>query len=71
MIKWAFVFLVVAVATGLLGFTSIAGAPFLIAKLLFFVAFAAFYLLMALGVSVLRKPAARASNRLRETPIAS
>jgi len=70
-IKLALVFLAVAVAGGLLGFTNIAGGPFLIAKLLFFVAFAAFYLLIALGVSVLKKPAGRAPNRLRETSIAS
>jgi uncharacterized membrane protein YtjA (UPF0391 family) len=37
MLKWALIFLVVALATGMLGFTGIAGAAIGIAKILFYV----------------------------------
>ncbi len=37
MLRWALIFLVVALGAGLLGFTSIAGAAIGIAKLLFYI----------------------------------
>lgn len=37
MLRWALIFLVVALVLGLLGFTSIAGAAIGIAKLLFYI----------------------------------
>ncbi len=37
MLRWALIFLVVALVAGVLGFTSIAGASIDIAKILFFV----------------------------------
>lgn len=37
MLRWALIFLVVALLAGVLGFTSIAGAAIGIAKLLFYV----------------------------------
>ena len=42
MLKWAFIFLAIAIIAGALGFTGIAGAAPGIAKLLFFVALAVF-----------------------------
>ncbi len=37
MLRWAFIFLVLALVAGLLGFTGIAGDSMYIAKILFFV----------------------------------
>ncbi len=37
MLRWALIFLVVALVAGVLGFTSIAGAAIGIAKLLFYI----------------------------------
>jgi uncharacterized membrane protein YtjA (UPF0391 family) len=37
MLRWALIFLVVALLAGVLGFTTIAGASIAIAKLLFYV----------------------------------
>jgi uncharacterized membrane protein YtjA (UPF0391 family) len=37
MLRWALIFLVVALVAGLLGFTTIVGASIAIAKLLFYV----------------------------------
>jgi uncharacterized membrane protein YtjA (UPF0391 family) len=55
MVKWAFIFLVVGLVAGLLGFTGIAGAFIGIAKILFFIAIAIFALMLILGYTVFRK----------------
>lgn len=49
MLKWSFIFLIVALIAGLLGFTSIAGASIAIAKVLFFVFIAIFILMLIFG----------------------
>lgn len=45
MLKWAFIFLAIAIIAGGLGFTGIAGAAAGIAKILFFVALVVFLII--------------------------
>lgn len=54
MLKLALFFLIVALLAGLFGFTEIAGASMMIAKIIFFIALAIFVLflvLVALGIN--------------------
>ena len=55
MIKWAFIILVVGLIAGALGFGGVAGAAIGIAKLLFFIAIAAFLIMFVLGYTVSKK----------------
>lgn len=55
MIKWAFIFLILGLVTGLLGFTGIGGTFVGIAKFLFFLALALFAILLVLGLIAGRK----------------
>jgi uncharacterized membrane protein YtjA (UPF0391 family) len=54
MLRWAFLFLIIGILAGLLGFTTIAGASFAIAKLLFFIFIAIFVILLVAGLTVAR-----------------
>ena len=54
MLRWAFIFLVIGLIAGLLGFTGIAGASIGIAKFLFFLFVALFVLFVILGMTVYR-----------------
>jgi uncharacterized membrane protein YtjA (UPF0391 family) len=49
-LKWAFIFLVIGLVLGALGFGGIGGAFVGLAKLLFFVALAVFLILLVLGL---------------------
>jgi uncharacterized membrane protein YtjA (UPF0391 family) len=51
MLKWALIFLVVGIIAAVLGFTSIAGASFFVAKLLFFVCVVGFLIFVGLAVA--------------------
>jgi uncharacterized membrane protein YtjA (UPF0391 family) len=55
MLKWAFIFLVIGLIAGVLGFTSIAGASIAIAKFIFFIFIAIFVVLLILGLTVYRE----------------
>jgi uncharacterized membrane protein YtjA (UPF0391 family) len=55
MLKWAFIFLVIGLVAGLLGFTGIAGASIGIAKLLFFIFLVIFLIFLVLGLTVARR----------------
>ena len=55
MLYWALVFLVVGLVAALLGFTSIAGASFAIAKFIAVLALIAFVVFLVLGITVARK----------------
>jgi uncharacterized membrane protein YtjA (UPF0391 family) len=55
MIRWAVIFLIIALVAGFLGFTGIAGASVGIAKILFFVAIALFVIMLAIGYTVFKK----------------
>lgn len=55
MLKWAFVFLVIGLIAGLLGFTGVAGASIYIAKVLFFIFLVIFLVLLVLGLTAARR----------------
>jgi uncharacterized membrane protein YtjA (UPF0391 family) len=55
MLKWALIFLVLGIVAGLFGFTTIAGASYFVAKVLFFVCVVGFLIFVALGFTVARK----------------
>ena len=55
MLRWALIFLVIALIAGLLGFTSVAGASIAIAKTLFFIFIVIFLVLLLAGLFVGRK----------------
>ena len=59
MLKWAFLFLVLGLIAGALGFTTVAGASIAIAKFLFFVFIFVFLVLLALGLTAARELAGR------------
>ena len=50
MLKWAFIFLVIGLVLGVLGFGGIGGAFIGLAKILFFVALAVFLILLGLAL---------------------
>lgn len=52
MLQWALVFLVVAIAAGIFGFTGVEGTATYIAKILFFV----FLVLFVIGLVTGRRP---------------
>ena len=54
MLRWAFLFLVIGLIAGLLGFGGIAGASFAIAKILFYIFIAIFLVLLIAGLTVAR-----------------
>ena len=53
MLKWALIFLVIALIAEALGFTSIAGASYEIAKVLFFLFLVIFFVLLILSFTVI------------------
>lgn len=55
MLRWAIAFLLIGILAALLGFTTIAGASFAIAKIFAFLFLAVFLVLLILGLSVTRK----------------
>jgi len=55
MLRWALIFLLIGLVAGLLGFTSLAGASFAIAKILFFVFMLIFLVLLIAGLTVARR----------------
>lgn len=55
MLRWAFIFLVIGLIAGLLGFTSIAGASVAIAKTLFFIFMVIFLVLLVAGLAAGRR----------------
>ncbi len=50
MLRWSFIFLVIGLIAGLLGFTGVAGTAVGIAKILFFIFLALFTVFLLLGV---------------------
>jgi len=55
MLRWAFIFLVIGLIAGLLGFTGVAGASVAIAKTLFFVFLVIFAVLLIAGLAAGRR----------------
>jgi uncharacterized membrane protein YtjA (UPF0391 family) len=52
MLKWAIIFLVVAIVLGVLGFGGLAGAFVTLAKILFWIALVIFVALLILGFTI-------------------
>ncbi len=50
MLRWAVIFLVIALVAALLGFTNIAGGALAIAQVLFFIFIAIFVILLIMGL---------------------
>lgn len=57
MLYWAAVFFVIALVAALLGFTSVAGAAYSIAKILFFIFLVLFVVMLVMGLARGRGPA--------------
>lgn len=55
MLKWAFLFLIVGIVLGVLGFGGVGGMFVGIAKILFFIALAVFLILLVLGLLAARR----------------
>ena len=55
MLRWALIFLLIGLVAGLLGFTSLAGASFAIAKIIFFVFIVLFLVFLVAGLTVARR----------------
>jgi uncharacterized membrane protein YtjA (UPF0391 family) len=55
MVKWAFIFLVIALIAALFGFTGIAAAAAGIAKFLFFLFLIVFLIFLIIGISIGKK----------------
>jgi uncharacterized membrane protein YtjA (UPF0391 family) len=55
MLRWAVIFLVIALIAALLGFTTIAGASIAIAKTLFYIFLIVFLVLLVMGVMAGRR----------------
>ena len=53
MLRWGFIFLIIAIVAGLLGFTGVAGAASMAAKIVFGVALVVFLLALIIGKAVL------------------
>lgn len=52
MLKWSFLFLVIAIVAGMLGFTGVASTSVGIAKVLFFISITLFVVLLVAGASI-------------------
>ena len=55
MLKWSFVFLVIAIIAGILGFTGIEEGAASIAKILFFIFITVWIIILALGLTIFKK----------------
>jgi uncharacterized membrane protein YtjA (UPF0391 family) len=55
MLRLAFLFLILGLIAGVLGFTGIAGASFAIAKFLFFIFLLIFVVLLIVGLTIARR----------------
>jgi len=54
MLRWALIFLIVGLISGLLGFTGVAGTSIGIAKVLFFIFLVMFIVTLILGLTIFR-----------------
>jgi len=55
MLRWSFIFLIVAIVAAVFGFTDIASGAAAIAKILFFIFIAVWLLMVVLGVTLFKK----------------
>lgn len=55
MLRWSFLFLIIAIIAAILGFTGIAAGAASIAKILFFIFLAVWVVMLVLGVTIFKK----------------
>jgi uncharacterized membrane protein YtjA (UPF0391 family) len=55
MLKWSFIFLIVAIIAGIFGFTNIEAGAADIAKILFFVFISIWVIVLVLGLTIFKK----------------
>ena len=55
MLRWSFIFLIVAIVAAIFGFTDIASGAAAIAKVLFFIFLVVWLLMIILGVTIFKK----------------
>lgn len=55
MLRWSFIFLIVAIVAAIFGFTGIAQGAAAIAKVLFFIFIAIWLVMIVLGVTLFKK----------------
>jgi uncharacterized membrane protein YtjA (UPF0391 family) len=55
MLRWSFIFLVIAIVAGIFGFTGISQGAESIAKVLFFIFLAVWIIVLVLGITVFKK----------------
>jgi uncharacterized membrane protein YtjA (UPF0391 family) len=56
MLRWSFLFLVIAIIAGVLGFTGVAAGAASIAKILFFIFLGFWILMLILGITIFMMP---------------
>ena len=54
MLRWSFIFLVIAIIAGIFGFTGIAAGAAAIAKTLFFIFLAVWLVVLLLGITIFK-----------------
>ncbi len=54
MLRWSFLFLVIAIIAGILGFTGIAEGAAAIAKILFFIFISVWLIVLILGITIFK-----------------
>jgi uncharacterized membrane protein YtjA (UPF0391 family) len=54
MLKWSFVFLIIAIIAGVLGFTNVEAAAAGIAKILFFIFISIWLIVLILGLTIFK-----------------
>ena len=55
MLKWSFIFLIVAIIAGIFGFTNIEAGAADIAKILFFIFISIWLIVLVLGLTIFKK----------------
>ncbi len=55
MLKWSFIFLIIAIVAGIFGFTNIEAGAASIAKILFFIFISIWVVVLILGLTIFKK----------------
>lgn len=55
MLKWSFIFLVIAIVAGIFGFTGVEEGAASIAKILFFIFLSVWIIILVLGLTIFKK----------------
>jgi uncharacterized membrane protein YtjA (UPF0391 family) len=55
MLKWSFIFLLIAIIAGIFGFTGVAEGAASIAQILFFIFLSVWIIMLVLGITIFKK----------------